>query len=295
MAYANGQLPASALAWIPGTSHRVRADLLPQTVALMAAFRARFGKPLGITDSYRTFLEQVSVKAKKPTLAATPGKSNHGWGTALDLSSGVNSFTSAEHAWMRANAPRFGWNLPAWARQGGSKPEAWHWESGVVVPVSSYVSLPGAVPNIPGMSAPTPINLTGDLTMDAEARGEFANLRQYAEDIKGLINARTSNLDQYAEAIKTLIRSLEGAVRITTDNAYAGATISQTVLNSIVDPTRGLGVQLAHLSAEVAALRASGATTGTVDVAAIADTAAREALSDLAAALTTAAQPTRGA
>jgi len=120
----------------------------------MAAFRARFGKPLGITDSYRTFLEQVAVKVAKPTLAATPGKSNHGWGTALDLSSGVNSFSSAEHAWMRANAPRFGWNLPAWARQGGSKPEAWHWESGVVVPVSSYVSLPGAVPNVAPVTTP---------------------------------------------------------------------------------------------------------------------------------------------
>jgi hypothetical protein len=28
---------------------------------------------------------------------------------------------------MRRNASGFGWENPAWARQGGRKPEAWHW------------------------------------------------------------------------------------------------------------------------------------------------------------------------
>ncbi|MDM8084758.1 M15 family metallopeptidase [Cellulomonas cellasea] len=299
MAYANGRLPASALAVIPGTSRRVRADLLPQTIALRAAFREQFGRDLIITDGYRSYEEQVATKALKGSFAATPGKSVHGWGAALDLGSGVNfSLTSPEHRWMRENGPRFGWVNPDWARD--SNPangqfEPWHHEAVGVVPVSSYISLPGAVPHIPGVSAPTPIDLTGDLIMDAEARAAFDNQNQYAEKILARIDARAGNLDLYCEAIKGLVADVRGAVQITTDNAYSGATISQTVLNSIVDPSRGLAVQLAHLSAEVAALRASGATTGTVDVAAIADTAAREALSDLADALTTAAQPSRGA
>jgi LAS superfamily LD-carboxypeptidase LdcB len=29
---------------------------------------------------------------------------------------------------MKENAGQFGWVHPAWAQQGGSKPEPWHWE-----------------------------------------------------------------------------------------------------------------------------------------------------------------------
>lgn len=158
MTYANGRIPDSELGRIPGTTQRVRVDLLPQTIALRAAFLTALGSGLGVTDGYRSFFDQVVVKAKKPLLAATPGKSNHGLGTALDLGSGVNTFGSREHLWMRANAPAFGWFHPLWARQGGSKPEAWHWEASAgVVPVSSYRHIPGAVPHVPTVTPPAPL------------------------------------------------------------------------------------------------------------------------------------------
>lgn len=287
MASANGRLLASELATIPGTNQKIRKDLLPQIVAFMGAFKARFGRNLRITDGYRTYEQQVAVKALKGWLAATPGTSNHGWGTALDLGSGIEaSFSSPEHLWARANGPAFGLFLPTWARQGGSKPEQWHFEfSSGVVPVSNYQSIPGAVPNIPGVDPLDPLNPTGELIMDAEARAAFDNLNHYAEAIKALITARASNLDLYAEAIKALIADVRGAVQVTTDNAYSGATISQTVLNSITDPTRGLGVQLANLAAQVAVLQANGATPGDVDVEAVANAAAREAMRDLSDAL----------
>jgi len=64
----------------------------------------------------------------RPHLAAVPGTSNHGWGIAVDLSGGINRFGTAEHQWMRRNAPYFGWILPSWAQERGSRPEAWHWE-----------------------------------------------------------------------------------------------------------------------------------------------------------------------
>ena len=69
----------------------------------------------------------MSLKASKGGLAATPGKSNHGWGLAVDISN-LGGEGSAKHAWLRANAPAYGWDHPSWARSGGSKPEAWHWE-----------------------------------------------------------------------------------------------------------------------------------------------------------------------
>lgn len=81
-----------------------------------------------MTDSYRSYDDQVRVYAEKPTLAAIPGTSNHGWGTALDLCGGIERFGTAQHQWMLLNGPLFGWFHPAWAEPTGSKPEPWHWE-----------------------------------------------------------------------------------------------------------------------------------------------------------------------
>jgi LAS superfamily LD-carboxypeptidase LdcB len=70
----------------------------------------------------------VRLKSEKPALAATPGTSNHGWGTATDLCGGVESFGTPQHAWLATNAPLYNWFHPSWARQGGTKPEPWHFE-----------------------------------------------------------------------------------------------------------------------------------------------------------------------
>ncbi len=94
------------------------------------AYAEHFGSPICITDSYRSYESQVILKQIKGFLAARPGTSQHGWGLAVDLCGGINSYSTAQHAWMRNNAPDYGFDLPSWARQGGSKPEPWHWEYG---------------------------------------------------------------------------------------------------------------------------------------------------------------------
>jgi hypothetical protein len=127
--YGNGQIPSSVLCglgWAPG--ELLRCDAAAELESLNKAFRAAFGRNLSVTDGYRSYGEQLSVAATKGGLAAVPGTSNHGWGQAVDLSGGIESFGTAEHAWMVANAGGYGWKLPAWAQAGGSKPEAWHWE-----------------------------------------------------------------------------------------------------------------------------------------------------------------------
>lgn len=129
--YGNGQIPSSVLcglSWAPG--EQLRCDAAAALEELNGAFRATFGRNLELTDGYRSYGEQVSVAATRGGLAAVPGTSNHGLGQAVDLSGGVESFGTAEHGWMVANAGRYGWKLPAWAQAGGSKPEAWHWEYG---------------------------------------------------------------------------------------------------------------------------------------------------------------------
>jgi hypothetical protein len=126
---ANGFLPASALCPLAGApGHRLRADAAADFARLTAASLAERGTALCVTDSYRSYAAQVDVFARKPQLAAVPGTSRHGFGVALDLGCGVESFGTEAHRWMQVNGPRFGWVHPAWAGPGGSMPEPWHWE-----------------------------------------------------------------------------------------------------------------------------------------------------------------------
>lgn len=127
--YPNGEIPGAAFCPVWGApGHLLRADAAAGLRAVSRAFALQFGTPICVGSSYRTRSAQVAVFAAKPQLAAVPGTSNHGWGTALDLCGGIQSFGSAEHVWLLANAPLHGWFHPAWAGPGGSKPEPWHWE-----------------------------------------------------------------------------------------------------------------------------------------------------------------------
>lgn len=126
--YANGRLPSSVLCTVPGSGEALRADAAVAFVRLANAYEAHFGTQICLTDGYRTLAEQKAVRRAKPRLAARPGTSEHGWGLAVDLACGVESFRSAQHAWMVQHAQSYGWHLPTWARRGGSKPEPWHWE-----------------------------------------------------------------------------------------------------------------------------------------------------------------------
>jgi len=125
----NGKIPLDALCPLEfTTAHRLRADAAYAFNTMAREYAATFGTPLCVTDSYRSLDAQIAVKAEKPELAASPGRSNHGWGVAADLCGGIESFATPTHQWMLDNAVLFGWFHPAWAEPTGSKPEAWHWE-----------------------------------------------------------------------------------------------------------------------------------------------------------------------
>ena len=129
--YANGFVDDAALCRLTtDPRHRLQRDAARAFDAMSRAHETETGEPLCITDSYRSYAEQVRLFRVKPTLAAVPGTSNHGWGLAVDLCGGVERFDSAAHQWMQRSAGRFGWVHPSWAQRGGSRPEAWHWEFG---------------------------------------------------------------------------------------------------------------------------------------------------------------------
>ena len=127
--YPNGSIPADALCPLWGTSGQMlRADAAAAFNEMSRAYAQVFGVPICVTDSYRSYAEQVAVRAAKPTLAAVPGSSNHGWGMAVDLCDGIQQYGTPTHQWMQDHSMLYGFFLPAWAQQGGSKPEPWHWE-----------------------------------------------------------------------------------------------------------------------------------------------------------------------
>jgi hypothetical protein len=89
----------------------------------MAAAAAKDGVRLKVTDAYRTYDEQVDVKRRKGKMAATPGRSNHGWGLAFDIDVGGGNEKNSTFNWLRENAHRFGFKGPL-----QSPYEPWHWE-----------------------------------------------------------------------------------------------------------------------------------------------------------------------
>lgn len=127
--YANGEIPAAALCPLWGAPNQMlRGDAARAFTALSRQYAKAFGQPICVTDSYRSRSEQVTLYGTKPNLAARPGTSNHGWGTAVDLCGGVESFGTPQHAWLLTHAPLYGWFHPSWAEPTGSRPEPWHWE-----------------------------------------------------------------------------------------------------------------------------------------------------------------------
>lgn len=126
--YPNGLIPPSALCPLGVAGHALRCDAAAAYRAMSAAFAGAFGPALCITDSYRSYGSQVTLYGQKPALAAVPGTSNHGWGLAVDLCGGVESYSTAQYAWMVANAGRFGFIHPTWADPGNGREEPWHWE-----------------------------------------------------------------------------------------------------------------------------------------------------------------------
>ena len=131
----NGHIPATALCPIR-TKPALQLECAAATAfdQLNTAFKAQFGQDIGITDGYRSYDEQVQCRLEKGNLCANPGTSNHGWGKAIDIGAccGINTGTGPAFDWLTTNAGRYGWNHPAWAQAGGSKPEPWHWEYGAI-------------------------------------------------------------------------------------------------------------------------------------------------------------------
>jgi len=78
-------------------------------------------------------LVEVSPPQRACTLpTATPSRSNHGWGRAVDFEVRGRTMGCGDAAfrWLQENAADYGWIHPDWAQCNRPDREPWHWEYG---------------------------------------------------------------------------------------------------------------------------------------------------------------------
>jgi peptidoglycan hydrolase-like protein with peptidoglycan-binding domain len=141
-----------ALASAPG--QRLRADAAAAFDRLSKAYRSRYAADLRLTDSFRPLEVQIALLQRNYTTspsfstagythanggirdwggkrwyrrpgfatAATPGRSNHGSGIAVDIS-GTGGFGGTVYRRLAAMAPAYGWTND----EGRAISESWHW------------------------------------------------------------------------------------------------------------------------------------------------------------------------
>ncbi|NTV39255.1 MAG: hypothetical protein HGA51_04765 [Demequinaceae bacterium] len=120
----NGKLAASDLCLLPDGKNYLRADAAQNFAQLNEQFKAHFGRDICLIEGYRSYADQIAIRAKRGYLAASPGTSMHGFGVAFDLCGGDDE--GAPLKWLNATAAAYGFVNPDWAKF--RKFEPWHWE-----------------------------------------------------------------------------------------------------------------------------------------------------------------------
>lgn len=148
--FENGRIPLDKMKlnkyldkYLNGSSAYLISEASDALDLLMEAWNAaKFSgkQTLKFTDGYRSYDRQVACKQKYGDGAATPGKSNHGWGVAVDMYWGIptsfrknktdrpSAYKHPNYKWFFENAPKFGWFNPKGLRDDSGLDEWWHWE-----------------------------------------------------------------------------------------------------------------------------------------------------------------------
>ena len=147
--YTNGEIPNNKLSNLQNTQKykgsiisdggqiRLLDFIMVKLEKMLKAYETdNPGEQLYINSAYRLYTDQVRVRKQweakgKPNNAAYPGRSNHGFGRAIDFANKkLRALTPSmkEYKWLKKNAGKYGFTR-IWSKSG--KPEsweAWHWE-----------------------------------------------------------------------------------------------------------------------------------------------------------------------
>jgi peptidoglycan hydrolase-like protein with peptidoglycan-binding domain len=219
--FGNGQLPDAMLHRIGIGSHRLHR-LAADGFAAWRALASTAGIDLTCTDSYRTLEEQIDLKRRKPQWSATPGRSVHGWGFAVDLGIGrpPKPFGQSVLAWLKDNGPPLGWFL------GRPKDEPWHWVfRGPVGGTASASSDRVGVTNVAGSTDGDELVANTEVTLGSS--GVLVRIVQGLLDV-----AITSTFDAATDA---KVREFQGANGLTVDGRVG--PITWAALRRVTAPT----------------------------------------------------------
>lgn len=108
----------------------IAAPALKDLTRLNTAFKKKFGRNMDIDLAYRTRATQDYYWGELgPYIAARPGTSNHGWGTAIDTPETFNySFRGKYYKWLKTHSKKFNWVHRKNLEEGSPYAEAWHFE-----------------------------------------------------------------------------------------------------------------------------------------------------------------------
>jgi len=233
--FGNGLLPDSALESIGIGGHRLHS-IAAQAFGQWRNLAAGAGIDLTCTDSYRTLAQQQRLKQQKPQWSATPGRSVHGWGFAVDVSIGTppKSFGVSVLNWLKENGPPNGWFL------GRPKDEPWHWvyrgtsgappaastATSTATPQSAPVSTPAAsTPTASAGSGEDPLLVSNALVF----LGSTGLLVRIARGLLGMAPA-----DEFDAATDEAARAFQTANALTVDGRIGPQTWAR--LRSVTAP-----------------------------------------------------------
>lgn len=124
----NGRLTASELVEVSGGWHGSARLLAPaaQSWESMRSAAAADGVELLAIDTYRSYDTQAHaheeyLAGRKSAYVAPPGRSEHGYGLAIDVTNGsLVGPGDREWEWLNNNGSKYGWHPIS--------NESWHWE-----------------------------------------------------------------------------------------------------------------------------------------------------------------------
>ena len=142
VSYKNGEMPDDKMRYITNWKHykgavssdngRLRLyDKASYAVDKLLAAAEKDGIHFKVNSCYRTYQDQVDTKNKYGSQAATPGRSNHGFGLAIDFAFPVASKltpSTEQYDWLFKNAATYGFKRIPYNPKHPESWEAWHWE-----------------------------------------------------------------------------------------------------------------------------------------------------------------------
>ncbi|MCL2875537.1 MAG: hypothetical protein FWF12_04455 [Betaproteobacteria bacterium] len=225
MALENGKIPDSYLVKISGGNvsadcdPRLRKGAAASWETIYAELKKLRWPARVVNDGYRDFARQQRYKNNGMS-NVTPGKSNHGWGLAVDVD-GLGGFNSAKFNTFAAIAKPKSWNND----EGKSIGEPWHW-----VYTGEPDKVGGSV--APSPPPPPPGKLTEDGVFGTETVKRWQQVMGTVAD--GIISGQFTGNKQYHQASaalqygsggSSLVRAVQQKLGITADGHLGPNTI----------------------------------------------------------------------